>query len=113
MFRFYHNPKCKISRQGLSILQEKGIQLEVIEYLKKPPTISELKKLLIKLNLNPEEIIRTKEKIYKEKFKGKKFTDEEWIKIIIENPVLIERPILEKEYKAIIGRPVESILEIL
>ena len=113
MFRFYHNPKCKISRQGLSILQAKGVQLEIIEYLKKPLTVSELKKLLVKLNMKPQEIIRTNEKIYKENLKGKKFTDEEWMKIIIENPVLIERPIIEKEYKAIIGRPVENILEIL
>jgi len=113
MFKYYHNPRCKISRQGLSMLQEKGVELEVIEYLRKPPTIKELKTLLVKLNIKPQEIIRTNEKLYQEKFKGKKFTNEEWMKIIIENPVLIERPILEKEYKAIIGRPVENILELL
>ena len=113
MFRFYHNPKCKTSRQGLLMLQEKGVQLVVIEYLKKPPTVTELKKLLNKLNMKPVEIIRKKEKLYIENFKGKNFNDEEWMRIICENPILIERPIVEKDYKAIIGRPVDKLLEIL
>jgi arsenate reductase len=85
----------------------------VIEYLKKIPSVKELKLLLSKLNLKPLQIVRSSENIFKEKFKGKKFTDEEWIQILHENPVLIERPIVVKNNKAILCRPPERIEEII
>lgn len=113
MLKIYHNTRCKISRQGLAILQEKGIPFEIIDYLKNPPSLNEMKRLLMKLNIDAQGIIRANEELFKKNFKGKNFTEEEWIKILIENPVLIERPIVEMEHKAMIGRPVEKISELL
>ena len=109
MLKIYYNPRCKICSQSLSLLKEKGFDPLIVDYLKKPLSSSELKKLLVKLNMKPREIIRENEIIFKEKFKGKNFTDEEWIKIILEYPILMQRPIIEKEYKAVIGRPIENI----
>ena len=107
----YHNARCSKSREALEILTKKGIETEVVEYLKKPLTKKVLKDLLMKLNLKPLDIIRTNEDIFKKKFKGKNFKDEEWIQILIENPTLLQRPIVVDEYKAIIARPPESLLE--
>src|ERR1700739_1150229 len=107
----YHNARCTKSRQALDILTEKGIETEVVEYLKTPLTKKALKNLLMKLNLKPIDIIRTNEDIFKKKFKGKNFKDEEWIQILIENPTLLQRPIVVDEYKAVIARPPESLLE--
>jgi arsenate reductase (glutaredoxin) len=109
----YHNPRCSKSREVLALLTEKDIQTEVIEYLKTPLTKKNLKVLLTKLNLKPIDVIRTNEDIFKKKFKGKNFKDEEWIQILIENPILIERPIVVDEYKAIIARPTEKVLEFI
>ena len=109
----YHNPRCSKSRETLTLLTEKGIETNVIEYLKTPLTKKGLKTLLMKLNLKPIDIIRTNEDIFKKKFKGKNFEDEEWIQILIENPTLLQRPIVVDEYKAIIARPPESVLEFI
>ena len=109
----YHNPRCSKSREALAILDQKEIETEVIEYLKTPLTKKVLKNLFIKLNLKPIDVIRTNEDVFKQKFKGKNFTDEEWIQILIENPILLERPILIDEYKAIIARPVETVIEFI
>lgn len=113
MFTIYHHSRCKISRLVLEMLKNTGIKYKVIEYLKEIPTIEELKNLLIKLNAKPIDIIRKNETIYKTKFKTKSFSDEEWLQIIIENPILIERPIIESKYKAIICRPPEKLKEML
>lgn len=109
MVTIYHNPKCRKSRAGLQYLYDKGLECEVVEYLKKPFTREELKELLMKLNLRPLEIVRTQEDEFKEKLKSKHFTDEEWITILLENPKLIQRPIVVKNHKAVIGQPVEEI----
>ena len=109
MYKFYHNPRCKKSRAGLQYLQEKGVEIELIEYLKNPLKESELKDLLVRLHKKPTEIIRTQEAIYKSDFKGKNFTDEEWVKILLEYPKLIHRPIVVKGPKAVIGDPAEEI----
>ena len=108
MIKIYHNPRCRKSRAGLAYLEEKGVEFEVVEYLKNPITEEELKDILIKMNVRPTEIIRTQEDIYKKQFKGKNFTDEEWIKILLENPKLIQRPIVVKGYKAIWADPPEK-----
>jgi arsenate reductase len=100
----YHNPRCSKSRETLAILTEKGIKTDVVEYLKTPLTKKLLKNLLMKLNMKPIDIIRTNEDVFKQKFKGKNFTDDEWIQILIENPVLLQRPIVVSEYKAEIMR---------
>jgi len=109
----YYNPRCAKCREALCILEDKGIKPEIKEYLKEPPTEKELKTLLSKLGLKPMDIIRTKEPLFAEKFKGKKHSDAEWIKIMCKNPILIERPIAIEGDKAIVGRPPEKIISIL
>jgi arsenate reductase (glutaredoxin) len=109
MLRIYHNPSCKKSRAGLQFLQESGMDFEIVEYLKKPMTEKEMDKLLVKLNLTPAEVLRTQEDYYKQNLKGKKFEDHELVKIILQNPKLIKRPIVEGSYKAVVGDPVENI----
>jgi len=109
MYKIYHNPRCKKSRAGLQYLQEKGIEPDIVEYLKNPIGEDEVKDLLVRLHKNPTEIIRTQEAIYKSNFKGKNFTDDEWVKILVEHPKLIHRPIVVKGPKAIIGDPAEEI----
>jgi len=100
----YHNPRCSKSRKALETLAEKGTEIEVIEYLKTPLTKKILKNLLMKLNMKPIDIIRANEVVFKQNFKGKNFTDDEWIQIVIENPILLQRPIVVGEYKAEIMR---------
>lgn len=109
----YHNSRCAVSRKVLDMIKNSGEEYNIIEYLKNIPSIEEMKKLLIKLNTKPINIIRKDETVFKEKFKDKHFTDEEWLKIIREYPVLIERPIVESRHKAIICRPPEKLKEIV
>ena len=113
MFKIYHNPRCRKSRAGLAFLQNRGLDAEIIEYIKNPDSEEELKEVLMKLNKKPREIIRTQEKVYKSQFRGKNFTDHEWIKILIEYPKLIQRPIVVKKHKAIIADPPENIDQLL
>lgn len=108
----YYNPKCSTCRVALGMLEEKGTSVKIREYLNEPPTHEELKALLAKLKINPHDLIRTKEKIYQEKYAGKKLTDEEWIDVMVQHPILIQRPILIQGDKAIIGRPAEKVLEL-
>ena len=109
MFTIYHNPRCKKSRAGLQHVIDKGMEHRVREYLKEPLTETELAALLMKLHRKPLQMIRTQEGIYKSDFKGKHFTDEEWIKIMTEHPKLIKRPIVVKENIAIWGDPAEEL----
>jgi len=108
MIKFYHNPRCRKSRAGLQYLEGKGVEFELVEYLKNGITEEELKDVLIKMNVSPTEIIRTQEDVYKKQFKGKNFTDEEWIKILLEHPKLIKRPLVVKGYKAVWADPPEN-----
>jgi arsenate reductase len=108
-----HNPRCSKSREALSLLQKENCEIEIIEYLKNTPTKKELKTILSKLGLKAVDIVRKKEALYLEKFKNKTFTNEEWIQLLIENPILIERPIVIDGYKAIIGRPPELVIDLL
>ncbi len=109
MFTIYHNPRCKKSRAGLKYIQDKASDFEVVEYLKNPISTAVLKDLLMKLNLKPHDMIRTQEAIYKSDFKGKNFNDDEWIKIMTENPKLIKRPIVVSGNKAVWGDPAENL----
>lgn len=108
----YHNNRCTKSRCALEMIDKKTKEFLVIEYLKNPPSEKELKELLKKLGMKAEDIIRKKESLFKEKFEGKKFSESEWIKILTRNPILIERPIVVKGNKAVIGRPTENILKL-
>jgi arsenate reductase len=109
MITIYHNPKCRKSREGLQYLQDKGLEYTVVEYLRNPLTREQFKELLMKLNMRPDQIVRTQEDEYKEKLKGKHFNDEEWITILLENPKLIQRPIVVKNHKAVLGQPLDEI----
>jgi arsenate reductase len=109
----YHNPRCGKSRESLAFLKELGFNPEVKEYLKTPPSFDELSDIIQKLGISPIELIRQKEKLFIEQFKELQLTDKEWIRVMTENPVLIERPVILNEGKAVIGRPKENILKIL
>lgn len=111
--KIYHNPRCRKSRETLKIIKEHNIEVNIIEYLKNPPDKEELKEILKKLGKKPFDIIRKNEKIFKEKFKNKNFSDEEWIEILTQNPILIERPIVIDKDRAVIGRPPENVLKLI
>ena len=111
-YKIYHNPRCSKSRETLSILKDNGIEAEIIEYLKDTPTEKELKTLLNQLQLNAVDILRKGESIFKEEYKGKDLTNEEWIEAMVKHPKLIERPIVVKGNKAILGRPPQKVLEL-
>jgi arsenate reductase len=113
MYTVYHNPRCKKSRAGLQYVIEKGMEHQVREYLKDPLTEEELSKLLMKLHLKPLDLVRTQEEYYRKELKGLQLNDEEWIKILVENPKLIKRPIVEGKYKAVLGDPAENIEQLL
>ncbi|MCF6351595.1 MAG: arsenate reductase (glutaredoxin) [Cyclobacteriaceae bacterium] len=110
MLKIYHNPRCSKSRQTLQLIKDSDTEVEIIEYLKTPPTEDELRNLITSLNLPIEYLIRKNEEIYKTKFKGKELSDDEWIKILVENPKLLERPIVvNREGETILGRPPENV----
>lgn len=111
--KIYHNPRCAKSRETLAILEKEKADVEVVEYLKNPPSEKELKSMLKKLGLKAEDIVRKKELFFREKFSKKKFTEAQWLKILVKNPVLIERPVVVKGTKAVIGRPPENVLSII
>jgi len=111
--KIYHNPRCGKSRQTLALIQEAGKKVEIIEYLKSTPSVSELSEIIKLLKIRPEDLIRKKEEVFIKSYKGKTYSDEEWINILVENPILIERPIVVDGKKAIIGRPPESVKMLL
>ncbi len=112
MIKIYHNPRCSKSRDSLNLLTEKGLDFETIEYLKNPLTQSELAELLVKLAIPAKDLIRKGEKDFKEHFKGKELTEEQWIEAMIQYPKLMERPIVVKGNKAVIGRPLQKVIEL-
>ena len=111
--KIYHNPRCTKSRQTLALLQENGVEPEVVLYLDNVPTTDELRDLLAKLGISPIQLVRKGEAIWKENFKGKELSDDEIIAAMISNPKLIERPIVVKDQTAVLGRPPENALELL
>jgi len=111
--KIYHNPRCSKSRAALSLIQEKGVEHEVIEYLKTPPTAEELTEVLNKLGMEPQDLMRTGEAEYKEFVKGKDLNRDELIQIMVDHPKLIERPIVMNDLTAAIARPLELILPII
>ena len=113
MITIYHNPRCKKSREGLEVLKNSGKEFEVRQYLKDPLSEEELEKLLKKLEIMPIDLVRTNEKIWKEEYKGEDLGDDQIIKAMVQNPKLIERPIVETEKKAVVGRPASNIEEII
>jgi arsenate reductase (glutaredoxin) len=110
----YHNPRCSKSRETLALLEKKGIKPTVIEYLKTPPSMGELREILEKLKLRPRELMRKKEPPYAAlNLNNEQLSDDALIKAMVENPVLIERPIVVNGAKAALGRPPEAVTGIL
>lgn len=112
--KIYHNPRCKKSRAGLQYLEQKGLDFEIVKYLTDTPfTEEKLASLIEKTGKQPQHLIRQQEKVYKSDYKGKKLSDKEWIKAMVEHPKLIHRPIVETESKAVWADPPENMDAIL
>ena len=109
----YHNPRCRKSRETLQILKDKNVKFKIIEYLKNNLSKTQLESLITKLDIEPISLVRRNEQLWKDNFKNKDLTGNEIIQILADNPKLIERPIVESNNKAIIGRPPENILKII
>ena len=111
--KIYHNPRCAKSRQALALLQENGVEPQVVEYLKDLLTKEGLSELIGFLGIEPLALVRKNEAVWKEQYKGKELSDKEVIKAMVENPKLIERPIVVKQKKAVLGRPPENVLQLI
>ncbi len=110
----YHNPRCSKSRAALEYLQQSGLQVETIEYLKQPPDKPTLLEILSELQLQPRELMRRSDKIYKDlNLNDSALTDDQLLDAMVENPVLIERPIVRLNGEAAIGRPLDNIIDLL
>ncbi len=107
--KIYHNPRCRKSRETLNIIQNHGIEPEVVLYLETPPSRQEIREVLAKLHMRAEDLVRKEEKLYKDEYKDRQLSEEEWVNILADNPKLIQRPVVINGKKAIIGRPPESV----
>lgn len=113
MITIYHNPRCSKSREGLALLEESSKKFEVVRYLENKFSEAELKVLISKLGIEPIDLVRKNEAVWKAEYKGKTLTDKQIIEAMVANPKLIERPIVINKNKAVVGRPPESILNII
>lgn len=113
MITIYHNPRCGKSRECLAFLETSNQQFEVVKYLETPLNLNELSTIIQKLKITPIELIRTKEAIWIDNFKGKTLSDKEIIQSMVDYPILMERPIAVHGEKAVIARPLDRIKEIL
>ena len=109
----YHNPRCSKSRQTLEIIKKTKKEFEIVEYLKDILSISELELIIEKLGITAVELVRKNELIWKENYKGKNLSDKEIVRAMIENPKIMERPIVVNGEKAVLGRPPETVLKII
>ena len=113
MITIYHNPRCGKSRECLAFVTNSKEAFEVVKYLENPLNFNQLEEIIKKLNIKPIELIRTKESVWIENYKGKKLSDKEIIQAIVDYPILMERPIAVKGNKAVIARPLDKIKEII
>ena len=111
--KIWHNPRCSKSRSAVALLEEKGVEAEIVKYLETPPTKEELREMLKMLDISARELMRTKEDVYKALNLKEENDEDKLIDAMVSNPKLIERPIVIKNGKAAIGRPVENIIELL
>jgi arsenate reductase len=111
--KIYHNPRCSKSRQTLDLIRKAGIEPEIVDYLNHTPTETELGELVRMLGISPRQLVRTGEGVFKEKFKGRDLSDQEWLAALAKYPKLIERPIVVKQKKAVLGRPPENVNALL
>ncbi len=112
-FTIYHNPRCTKSRETLRLLQDNGIEPRVVEYLKTPPNAAQLKTLISQLGIKPEQLVRKGEEVFKTKYAGQSLSDTQWIDAMVQNPVLIERPIVVSGKRAVLGRPPENVRQLI
>jgi len=113
MIKIYHNPRCRKSREGLKFLQEREMHIEIVDYIKKGISIAEIDEIILKLHINPKDLVRKNEALYKKELKHLVMTDEEWKQIISENPSLMKRPVVLAKHKGVIGDPAEDIGKVL
>jgi arsenate reductase (glutaredoxin) len=109
----YHNPACSKSRETLALIRASGHEPRIVEYLKTPPSETELAAIVRKLDIKPLELVRRTEQIFKHKYAGRNLGDKEWIKAMIEHPILMQRPIVVRGEAAAIGRPPEDVKPLL
>ena len=110
----YHNPRCAKSRAALKLLRERGVEPRVVEYLKTPPSQAEIERLLKMLGMTPRELMRRKEKVYKELgLDEPSLKRRDLVRAMHEHPILIERPIVVRSGRAVLGRPPERVMELL
>ena len=109
--KIFHNPRCSKSRQTLTILEDNGIDVDIIEYLKESPNKETLLQIINLLDIKPRDLMRKGETVYKEKHLNREnLTDDDLVQFMVDNPILIERPIVYDDNRAIIGRPPENVL---
>ena len=109
--KIFHNPRCSKSRQTLTILEDNGVDFDIIEYLKESPNKETLLQIINLLDIKPRDLIRKGETVYKEKLlNSENLTDDDLVQFMVDNPILIERPIVYDDNRAIIGRPPENVL---
>lgn len=113
MITIYHNPRCSKSRESIAFLEEQGVAYKIIKYLEANLTQEDINKILLKLNFNPIELIRTKDAFWQDNFSTKELTNNQLIEAMQQYPQLIERPIVINGSKAVIARPTQKIYEIL
>lgn len=113
MIKIYHNSRCRKSREGVDYLKSLHLDFEIVDYLKNPFTEKELSNLIHKLAIKPIELVRKNEPVWKENYKNKIVSDKQIIEILVANPKLIERPIVENQSKAVVARPANLIEKIV
>lgn len=113
MIKIFHNPRCRKSRETLALIEDKGVDPEIVFYLENVPSQKQLKEIIKMLGIKAHDLVRKTEAIYKENYKGKEYSESEWIKLMVKHPKLIERPIVIKGKKAVLGRPPENVLDLL
>lgn len=109
----YHNPRCRKSREALALLVDNSCQITIVEYLKNELSLTDLSILISELKIKPIDLVRRNESIWKEEFKGKELNDKEILLAMVNNPKLIERPIVKSKKGIVVGRPIENVLKII
>lgn len=109
MLKIYHNPRCRKSREGLEYLKARSKEYKIVNYLTDGLKVEDIKEILLKSNLKPMQLVRSQEDYYKTYLKDKNFTEDEWVQIIVENPKILQRPIVVGNHKAVLANPPENI----
>jgi arsenate reductase len=111
--RIYYNPRCSKCRETAALVSERGYDVELVKYLDTPPGKEEVRGLLGKLGMKPLELVRKGEEVFIQNYAGRTMNDDEWLDALVLHPVLIERPIVVRDNKAVVARPPEKVFELL